>query len=100
VVAGLPGLVGSGLSSTELSRPPARVLAALGAAISATVTGIGAVRPGGTLPVAARRETGEEVRFEVVVRLDSETDLDYYRNGGILPMVLRQLAAGSSPAAG
>jgi aconitate hydratase len=40
------------------------------------------------------------VRFEVVVRLDSETDLDYYRNGGILPMVLRQLAAGSSPAAG
>jgi aconitate hydratase len=67
---------------------------------SFTVTGIGAVRPGGTLPVAARRETGEEVRFEVVVRLDSETDLDYYRNGGILPMVLRQLAAGSSPAAG
>jgi aconitate hydratase len=50
--------------------------------------------------VVARRETGEEVRFEVIVRLDSETDFDYYRNGGILQMVLRQLAAGSATAAG
>ncbi len=67
---------------------------------SFTVTGIGGARPGGALPVVARRETGEEVRFEVTVRLDSETDLDYYRNGGILPMVLRQLAAGPAAAAG
>ena len=37
------------------------------------------------------REDGAELRFETTVRLNSETDLDYYRNGGILPMVLRQL---------
>jgi aconitate hydratase len=60
---------------------------------SFTIRGIAAVRPGGTLTVEARRESGEAVRFEATVRLDSETDLDYYRNGGILPMVLRQLMA-------
>jgi len=66
---------------------------------SFSVTGIAAVRPGGTLTVLARREGGEELRFEVTARLDSETDLDYYRNGGILQMVLRQLMA-EPPAAG
>jgi aconitate hydratase len=65
-----------------------------------TLRGIAGVRPGGTLPVVARRDGGEEVRFETTVRLDSETDLDYHRHGGILQMVLRQLAAGPPPAAG
>jgi aconitate hydratase len=58
-----------------------------------TIRGIAGARPGGTLTVEARRESGEEVGFEATVRLDSETDLDYYRHGGILQMVLRQLMA-------
>jgi len=33
-----------------------------------------------------------EKRFEVVVRLDGPIELDYYRQGGILPAVLRRLA--------
>ncbi|MGA8015940.1 MAG: aconitate hydratase AcnA [Candidatus Dormiibacterota bacterium] len=59
---------------------------------SYTVAGIAAVRPGGTLAVLARRESGEEVPFEATARLDSDTDLEYYRHGGILQMVLRRLA--------
>ncbi len=59
---------------------------------SYTVAGIAAVRPGGTLAVLARRESGEEVPFEATARLDSDTDLEYYRHGGILQMVLRHLA--------
>jgi aconitate hydratase len=35
-------------------------------------------------------------RFEVVVRLDGPIELDYYRQGGILPAVLRRLAKESS----
>src|SRR5262249_17127444 len=31
--------------------------------------------------------------FEVVARIDTTVEADYYRNGGILPYVLRQLAA-------
>ena len=33
------------------------------------------------------------MRFEVTVRLDSDTDVEYLRHGGILQMVLRQLTA-------
>ena len=36
---------------------------------------------------------GREHSFEVVARLDGPVDVDYYRHGGILPAVLRGLAA-------
>jgi aconitate hydratase len=35
---------------------------------------------------------GPERRFEAIVRLDGPIELDYYRQGGILPAVLRRLA--------
>ena len=36
-----------------------------------------------------------EVRFRTTARLDSEVDVDYYRNGGILHTVLRRMARGN-----
>ena len=39
----------------------------------------------------ARVRAGEK-SFEVVVRIDTPMEAEYYRNGGILPYVLRQLA--------
>jgi len=33
-----------------------------------------------------------EKTFEVIVRVDTPQEVEYYRNGGILPYVLRQLA--------
>lgn len=39
--------------------------------------------------VAKDPETGKETSFEVLARFDSEVEIDYYRHGGILPMVLR-----------
>jgi aconitate hydratase len=36
-----------------------------------------------------------ETKFEVLVRIDTPQEVEYFRNGGILPYVLRQLAAGS-----
>jgi len=47
--------------------------------------------PGQTLPVRATREDGSTFEFQVLVRLDSPTELEYYRHGGILQMVLRRL---------
>ena len=38
----------------------------------------------------ARKENGEEVTFQVVARLDSRIEVEYYRHGGILQYVLRQ----------
>ena len=38
------------------------------------------------------RDDGEKT-FEVIVRIDTPQEAEYYRNGGILPYVVRQLAA-------
>ncbi|GAA4865634.1 aconitate hydratase AcnA [Luteimonas vadosa] len=43
--------------------------------------------------VVARKADGSETRFEVDVLLLTPKETDYYRNGGILHYVLRQLAA-------
>lgn len=47
------------------------------------------VVPHDLVTVTATRPNGEKVIFKVIVRFDSEVEIDYYRNGGILPMVLR-----------
>lgn len=48
------------------------------------------VRPGQTLQAKAVAEDGKVTPFEVTVRFDSEVEIDYYRNGGILQTVLRR----------
>ena len=40
----------------------------------------------------ATKENGEIIEFDAVVRLDTPVEVDYYRNGGILQTVLRNLA--------
>ncbi|WP_025027334.1 aconitate hydratase AcnA [Caldalkalibacillus mannanilyticus] len=50
------------------------------------------VKPGQNIKVTATREDGSSFEFDCIVRLDSAVDVDYYRNGGILQTVLRQLA--------
>jgi aconitate hydratase len=47
--------------------------------------------PGDRVRVRAVDEDGEETAFEVDVRLDTEPELEYYRNGGILQTVIRDL---------
>jgi aconitate hydratase len=41
--------------------------------------------------VTATDANGAIKRFEVVVRIDTPQEVEYYRNGGILPYVLRQV---------
>ena len=47
------------------------------------------VRPRDLITVTATDEAGNKTTFEAVVRFDSEVEIDYYRHGGILQMVLR-----------
>jgi aconitate hydratase len=53
------------------------------------------LKPGAVLDVTARRDDGTEIRFKATARLDSEVDIEYYRNGGILHTVLRKMARGA-----
>ncbi|RBW71087.1 aconitate hydratase AcnA [Bacillus taeanensis] len=47
------------------------------------------VKPRQELKVTAADEEGNTTEFNVIARFDSEVEIDYYRHGGILQMVLR-----------
>ncbi|MEW1978751.1 aconitate hydratase AcnA [Kocuria palustris] len=46
-----------------------------------------------TVKVTAAKEDGSTVEFDADVRIDTPGEADYYRNGGILQYVLRQMAS-------
>jgi aconitate hydratase len=54
------------------------------------------VKPGQELTVTATRQDGSTFQFNVIARLDSMVDVDYYHNGGILQTVLRQMIAANA----
>ncbi|MEC5422591.1 aconitate hydratase AcnA [Virgibacillus sp. C22-A2] len=47
------------------------------------------VRPQDLVNITAVDENGKTTKFKAVARFDSEVEIDYYRHGGILRMVLR-----------
>jgi aconitate hydratase len=56
-----------------------------------SISGIGTgLTPGKELTVIAHRADGTWITFHVDCRLDSQIEIEYYRNGGILQYVLRQ----------
>jgi aconitate hydratase len=64
------------------------------------ITGVaGSVGTARHVTVHARRPDGSAVSFEVQVRVDTPQEVEYYRNGGILPFVLRQLAGSNRASA-
>ncbi len=44
-----------------------------------------------TVKVTATKEGGDKVEFDAVTRIDTPGEADYYRNGGILQFVLRNM---------
>ena len=56
-----------------------------------SITGIAKdIKPLKEIQVIAKSEAGKEIKFQVIARLDSKIEIEYYRNGGILQYVLRQ----------
>ncbi len=49
------------------------------------------IKPRQELTARATKEDGIVITFRVVARLDTPVEVNYYRNGGILPTVLRKL---------
>ena len=52
-----------------------------------------ALQPGQQMTVEIKTADGETRYFPAKVRIDTPIEIDYYRHGGILPFVLRQLLA-------
>ncbi|MBU8822195.1 aconitate hydratase [Mycolicibacterium goodii] len=62
------------------------------------ITGIEELNSGKTpktVHVTATKEDGSKVEFDAVVRIDTPGEADYYRNGGILQYVLRNMLKSS-----
>ncbi|HXR83820.1 MAG TPA: aconitate hydratase AcnA [Hanamia sp.] len=56
-----------------------------------TITGLAQdLRPLKEMQVIAKKEDGTEIKFNAISRMDSQIEIEYYRNGGILQYVLRQ----------
>ncbi|MEY4374212.1 MAG: aconitate hydratase, partial [Candidatus Eisenbacteria bacterium] len=54
----------------------------------------GKLEPRQKVKVRATREDGSVLEFTAIARLDTPVDVDYYKNGGILQTVLRNLVKG------
>jgi aconitate hydratase len=88
-------LVGMGV--LPLQFPAGETAASLGLTGKETfhIEGVKASLNGGARKAAVRAVSGDGAAktFTAVVRVDTPQEVEYYRNGGILPYVLRQLAA-------
>jgi aconitate hydratase len=85
-------LVGMGVLPLQFQ--PGQTLQSLGLSGRETFTirGLAAgLKPGQRVEVEARADDDQAKRFTVSCRLDNQTDVEYLRHGGVLPMVLRQL---------
>ena len=83
-------LVGMGVLPLEFE--PGQNAASLGLAGNELfdITGLAdGLRPGARVTVSAQAPDGARRSFGAVARLDSVVEINYYRNGGILPTVLR-----------
>jgi aconitate hydratase len=91
-------LVGMGVLPLQFM--PGEGVAALGLTGRETfaIDGLTALEPRQVLTVRAVREDGDQDSFQALARIDGQTELNYYRHGGILPAVLRRLYQGSASA--
>jgi aconitate hydratase len=56
-----------------------------------SISGLGTLQPRQNLDATITFEDGSSKTISLLVRIDTEDELDYYRNGGILHYVLRNL---------
>jgi len=88
-------LIGMGIAALQFL--PGETLATHGLDGTETydVVGLEALNEGrlpSSVTVRARRDDASEVAFEAKLRIDTHTEADYFRSGGVLNYVLRDLA--------
>ena len=87
-------LVGMGVLPLEFSAGETRQSLALTGFETFEIVGLDqSLRPRATLMVRAQSAGGASKEFKVLARIDTPEEMQYYRHGGILPYVLRQLVS-------
>ena len=88
-------LVGMGVLPLEFQKGDTPSSIGLTGRETFDISGIsGGLEPGCTVHVTATADDGMVTEFSVAARLDSDVDVEYYNNGGILQTVLRKMARG------
>lgn len=83
-------LVGMGVLPLEFVQGESAATHGLTGRESFTILGLSNdLQPRSTVDVQVKREDGSTFTFKANVRLDSDIEVEYYRNGGILQTVLR-----------
>jgi aconitate hydratase len=82
-------LVGMGVLPLQFREGESAEVLGLDGKETFTIKGIDELKPFGELTVIARSENGIEKTFNVLVRLNSDIEIEYYMNGGILHKFLR-----------
>jgi aconitate hydratase len=90
-------LIGMGVIPLEFLPGENRERLALTGEETISIEGISGMQvPRQRVSVTASGSDGSHKQFDALTRIDTAVELDYYRHGGILNYVLRQLVAGSA----
>jgi aconitate hydratase len=87
-------LIGMGILPLEFARGATRESLGLTGEETFAIRGLEKLQPQSTISVEATGADGKKTAFDATVRIDTPDELQYYRHGGILQYVLRQIANG------
>jgi len=86
-------LVGMGVLPLQFREGDSRHTLGLTGEDSFTILGLNTLSPQQEVTVEVSRADGTSITFTALCRIDTENEMQYFRNGGILHYVLRKLAA-------
>ncbi|MFN7685465.1 MAG: aconitate hydratase AcnA [Oligoflexia bacterium] len=84
-------LVGMGILPLQFLKGETAKSLGLDGTESFDIEGLGALAPGMKITVKATSKTGQTRSFTTLSRADTPNEVEYFKHGGILPYVLRQL---------
>ena len=84
-------LIGMGVLPLQFQEGTTRKTLKLNGSERVSIAVDHSLKPGSLLVVTISREDGSEQTIEAICRIDTANELEYYRNGGILQYVLRNL---------
>jgi len=86
-------LVGMGVLPLQFQEGTTRKTLKLDGSETFDVVGLGSgIKPRMALSLIVHRQNGQSEKVPVICRIDTEDEVEYFRNGGILQYVLRNLA--------
>jgi aconitate hydratase len=92
-------LVGMGVLPLQFTGSDSALSLELKGDETVDVLGLDDIRPQQELTLVVTRADGSKQALKVRSRIDTGIEVDYYKHGGILPYVLRELIARAGPSA-